>query len=242
MSAPALEAAGLVAGYDPDVPILRGASVRVMPGEIVTLLGPNGAGKSTLVKAVAGLVPITSGTIRLGDRDIAGTPAHLLARRGLGFVPQTENVFTEMTIADNLALAAAILPHSRRALRMGQMFAMFPDLARDPKLRGGRLSGGQRQMLAIARALIPAPNVLLLDEPTAGLSPRLAAEVVETLTRIRDSGVAVLLVEQNARLALRHADRAYVLVGGRCVHEAPARELYDDAGLGALYLGGRRAA
>jgi branched-chain amino acid transport system ATP-binding protein len=241
MIPPALETIDLVAGYDPEMPILRGASIRVLPGEIVALLGPNGAGKSTLVKTAAGLLRASSGAIRLHGRDIAGVAAHLLARQGLGFVPQTENVFADMSIADTLALAAAVLPRGERGARRAAMAAMFPDLARDPRLRASRLSGGQRQMLAMARALIPAPRVLLLDEPTAGLSPRLAGEAMQALRRVRETGVSILLVEQNARLALRHADRAYVLVGGRPVHEAPAAALRDDPGLGALYLG-RQAA
>ncbi len=232
----ALAVESLVAGYDRDVPVVRSVSLRVARGEIVALLGPNGAGKSTLVRALAGLVPVFSGHAWLRGENIAGQSAHLLARRGLGFVPQTENVFTELTVRENLALAAGRLSANGRRERVAEMLALFPDLGRQMGLRAGRLSGGQRQMLAIARALVTAPDVLVLDEPSAGLSPKLAASVFETLARISAGGVAVLLVEQNTRAALHLADRAYVLVQGRAVHEAPAADLLAAPDLGRLYL------
>lgn len=232
---------GLFAGYEPGVPIVRGASLSVDEGEIVVVLGPNGAGKSTLIKAIAGLVPIESGRVLLGGRDVTRLPAHRMVREGLAFVPQTENVFTTMSIEDNLQLAAGILPKAERARRVAGSYALFPDLARQTNLAAGRLSGGQRQMLAVARALIVEPRVLMLDEPSAGLSPKLVETVFAKLAEIRRTGVTIVLVEQNARAALAIADRAAVLVEGQNRHEGPARTLADDPVVAALYLGGKRA-
>ena len=226
----------LEAGYEPGLPIVRGASLAVNPGEIVAILGPNGAGKSTLVKAVAGLVPVTGGRVMLGDLDITQVPAHQLGALGLGFVPQTENVFTNLTIAENLELAAALQRVPVR-VRLPALYALFPDLARQHKLLAGRLSGGQRQMLAIARALVRVPHVLMLDEPSAGLSPKLVHEVFGKLTEIRDGGVTIVLVEQNVKAALAVADRAAVLVEGRERVVAPADELARDERIAELYLG-----
>ena len=227
----------LVAGYEPGLPIVRGASLAVARGEIVVLLGPNGAGKSTLVRAVAGLVPAVSGRVSIGDADVTRMPAHLRVRAGAGFVPQTENVFATLTVADNLALAAEPLARGQRAERIARMLEMFPDLAAARGRRAGRLSGGQRQMLAVARALLPGPSVLLLDEPSAGLSPRLVGEVFARLRTIRDAGVAILLVEQRARDALAIADRALVLVGGQVAHEGAGTALLSDRRVVELYLG-----
>ena len=233
-----LRAENLVAGYEPDLPILNGVGFELHAREIVALLGPNGAGKSTLIKAIAGLVQISSGKVSLRDGDITHLPPHLLIRRGLGFVPQTENVFAAMSIADNLKLAAAILERPRRDPRIDAMYAMFPALAARKSLAAGRLSGGQRQMLAVARALLVEPQVLMLDEPSAGLSPKVAAEVFETLKQVRESGVAILLVEQSVRAALALADRAYVLAEGRNRHDGPAAALRDDPIIAHLYFGG----
>ncbi|HVI88935.1 MAG TPA: ABC transporter ATP-binding protein [Dongiaceae bacterium] len=240
--APLLTARDIVAGYQRDLPIVNGAGIELRAGEIAVVLGPNGAGKSTLVKAIAGLVPISSGSVVLGDADITHLPAHRKIAAGLAFVPQTENVFATMTIDDNLLLAAAVLPKAQRHARCQAMYEMFPDLARQKRLPAGRLSGGQRQMLAIARALMVGPRVLLLDEPSAGLSPKLVAGVFADLARIRDSGVGIVLVEQNARAALSIGDRAYVLVEGRNRHQGPAAGLADDPLVAALYLGHRPAA
>ena len=231
----------LVAGYEPGVPIVNGASLTVAAGEIVAVLGPNGAGKSTLIKAIAGIAPIASGAVFLGDEEITRLPAHRMVREGLAFVPQTENVFTGMSVEDNLRLAAGILPSDKRTRRIAEIYRFFPDLARQRWLLAGRLSGGQRQMAAIARALIAAPRVLMLDEPSAGLSPKLVEGVFARLAEIRASGVAIVLVEQNARAALAIADRGLVLVEGRNRHEGRAAELWGDARVAALYLGGARA-
>jgi len=234
---PALEFNAIEGGYEPGLPILRGASLTVMPGEIVALLGPNGAGKSTMVKAAAGLVPIWVGTVRLNGRDITATPAHRMVHEGLGFVPQTENVFTNLSVLENLLLAAALVPKARRG-SLDRVFALFPDLDRLRKLAAGRLSGGQRQMLAVARALIASPSVLMLDEPSAGLSPKLVGVVFERLRAVRDAGVTILLVEQNVKAALAIADRAAVLVEGRERLVGRATDLADDRRLASLYLGG----
>ena len=236
----AIDVRNLVGGYEPGLPILRDASIHVAPREIVVLLGPNGAGKSTLVKAIAGLVPIFSGSVMLGDTLITGIPAHLLIRRGLAFVPQTENIFTSLTIRENLELAAGMLPKQARREAVAAMLELFPDLAIRPELKAGRLSGGQRQMVAIARALVVDPTVLMLDEPSAGLSPKLVGMLMDQLCRIRERGVTILLVEQNARAALTMADRAYVLVDGRNAHEGAAAGLLDDPVMAELYFGARR--
>ena len=230
----------LVAGYEPGVPIVNGASLTVAAGEIVAVLGPNGAGKSTLIKAIAGVAPIRSGAVFLGDEEITRLPAHRMVREGLAFVPQTENVFTGMSVEDNLRLAAGILPSDKRTRRIAEIYRFFPDLARQRRLLAGRLSGGQRQMAAIARALIAAPRVLMLDEPSAGLSPKLVEGVFARLAEIRASGVAIVLVEQNARAALAIADRGLVLVEGRNRHEGRPAELGGDARVAELYLGGAR--
>ena len=235
---PILAVTGLVSGYDPGVPIVRGASMTVAPGEFVVILGPNGAGKSTFIKSIAGLVPKVSGSVRLEGREIASVPAHRLVHEGLAFVPQTENVFGLMSVEDNLLLAAGILPKSARAGRLQDMFDMFPDLARQRKLPAGRLSGGQRQMVAVARALMVSPRVIMLDEPSAGLSPKLVEQVFVNLADVRRAGVTVVLVEQNARAALAIADRAYILAEGRNAHEGGAKDLWNDPAIAALYLGG----
>ncbi len=227
----------LEAGYEPGLPIVRGATLQVRVGEIVAILGPNGAGKSTLVKAVAGLVPISAGRVWLGDVEITHTAAHRHIHQGLAFVPQTENVFANLTVAENLELAAALVGADRRA-SLAPMYTMFPDLERQRHLLAGRLSGGQRQMVAVARALIAKPRVLMLDEPSAGLSPKLVAQVFDKLREVRASGVTLVLVEQNVKAALALADRAVVLVEGRERLVAPAAELRGDSRIAALYLGG----
>ena len=236
-----LQVNALTAGYEPGLPIVKAASIHADAGEIVVILGPNGAGKSSLIKAIAGLVPISGGQVRLDGRDITGVPAHLKIRQGLAFVPQTENIFPLMSVAENLAVCGGILPRGEVAARMDEMFAAFPDLARQRALMAGSLSGGQRQMLAVARALLVRPRVLMLDEPSAGLSPKLVAQVFAGLQDIRTRGLTIVLVEQNARAALAIGDRAYVLVEGHPAHEGPARTLWDNPLIAELYLGQRRA-
>jgi branched-chain amino acid transport system ATP-binding protein len=235
-----LEARAVVAGYEPGLPIVRGASVLVRASEIVALLGPNGAGKSTLVKAIAGLVPMESGQVWLGGYEITGRPAYRMANAGLAFVPQTENVFARMTVAENLELAGFRLDRAARRRQLIVTYEAFPDLARLRDLAAGRLSGGQRQMLAVARALLVGPRVLVLDEPSASLSPRVAGLLFATLGEARARGVAVLMVEQNARAALALANRAYVMAEGMVKIHGPAAELRDNPDVARLYLGGGR--
>jgi branched-chain amino acid transport system ATP-binding protein len=238
MTGALLSVENLVAGYEPGLAIVKGASIHVGKGEIVALLGPNGAGKSTLLKAIAGLTPISAGRVRLGERDITRLPAHEMIQAGVAFAPQTENVFVSMSVDDNLKLAAGALPRGLRVERTAMMYSAFPDLERQKSLLAGRLSGGQRQMLAIARAMLVRPDVLMLDEPSAGLSPKFVEIVFSKLSAIRQGGVTIVIVEQNARVALALADRVYVLVQGRNRHEGRARDLIDDPVIAALYLGG----
>ena len=233
----ALATRGLVAGYERDLPIVRGIDFAVAPGELVVVLGPNGAGKSTFVKAIAGIVPVFGGSVALGGNDITDVAAHEKIARGLAFVPQTENIFATLTIFENLELAADILPRHLRRERIATVEAMFPDLASRPGLRAGQLSGGQRQMLAVARALIVDPRVLILDEPSAGLSPRIVGEVFANLARINQAGVTIILVEQNVKAALAIAHRGVVLVEGKLRHEGPAATLANDPIIAELYLG-----
>jgi branched-chain amino acid transport system ATP-binding protein len=242
VTAPALSTQALVAGYERDLPIVRGIDFAINTGELVVVLGPNGAGKSTLVKAISGLVSIHSGTVRLGDRDVTAVPAHEKVRQGLAFVPQTENIFTTLSINENLLVAANILPKEARSRRIADLYRMFPDLAARPSLKAGQLSGGQRQMLAVARALIVAPSVLILDEPSAGLSPKIATEVFRTLKAINQTGVTILLVEQNVKAALAIAHRGVILVDGKLRHEGPAATLAGDPIVAELYLGAHRPA
>ncbi|BDA84385.1 ABC transporter ATP-binding protein [Aureimonas sp. SA4125] len=239
---PVLSATRLVAGYERDLPIVKGIDFQLPPGGFTTILGPNGAGKSTFVKAMAGLVPVHSGEVCLAGRDITRTQAHELVRAGLAFVPQTENIFATLGIDENLRLCAGILPANRRAERMEAVYALFPDLASRRSMIAGALSGGQRQMLATARALLVEPEVIILDEPSAGLSPKLVGEVFETLARINAAGVAILLVEQNVRAALAVARTALVLADGHIVHDGPAASLAGDPRLGEMFLGRHPAA
>lgn len=229
----------LVAAYEPGVPIVRGASIHVNQGEIVIVLGPNGAGKSSFIKAVAGLVPIYGGSVVLEGDNITALPAHQMVRRGLAFVPQTENIFPLMTVEDNLRVAGGVLPKREIAGRIAEMYELFPDLLERRKAAAGNLSGGQRQMVAVARALMVRPKLLVLDEPSAGLSPKFVSMVFQMLTNVRKAGVTILLVEQNAKAALAIGDRAYVLVEGKEAHEGVASELWHDPVVAELYLGHR---
>lgn len=233
---PHLAVTDLVAGYVPDVPILRGASLRVDDGEIVAVLGPNGAGKSTLVKAVAGLVPARSGDILVRGESIRGLATHKLVGTGVAYVPQVGNVFTRLSVEENLELGGLGAPAKMRQ-RIAEMYALFPDLARFRRLAAGRLSGGQRQMVAVARALMAEPHLLMLDEPSAGLSPKMVELVFQKLLEIRSNAVSILLVEQNAKAALAICDRGYVLAEGRERFEGSGQDLLASPEVGALYLG-----
>lgn len=232
-----LNVAGMTAGYEPGIPIVKNASIHAREREILILLGPNGAGKSTMVKAIAGLVPKSAGVITLDGQDISQLDAHRMIAHGLAFVPQTENVFVSMTIGENLAIAANQLPRAERRHALERLYGLFPDLAR---LRGhlaGRLSGGQRQMVAIGRAMMIEPRVIMLDEPSAGLSPKMVETLFSKLLDVRATGVTIVMVEQNVRAAFSIADRAYILVEGTPHHEGDAKTLLDDPAVAHLYLG-----
>ncbi len=231
-----LEARDIVAGYG-ETEILHGVSLVVNDAEIVTVIGPNGCGKSTLMKAVVGLVPVRSGAVTFRGVDVTDHAPERVVRAGLCYVPQSANVFPSLSIRENLEMGAFIRGDDARA-RIDEMFELFPDLARRPKARAGSLSGGQRQMLALARALMLDPKLLLLDEPSAGLSPAIMGMVFERIRDINATGVALLLVEQQAREALQLSDRGYVLSGGENRLEDHGPALLDNPEVARLYLGG----
>ncbi|WIM13541.1 ABC transporter ATP-binding protein [Enhydrobacter sp.] len=225
-------------GYAAADEIVKGATLRVEAGEIVALIGPNGAGKSTLLKLIAGLLRPRSGQVRLRDREIAGLDAPAISRLGLAFVPQERNVFGAMTVGENLEMGGYLdAAHLRR--RRDELYERFPMLAEKRRAAARTLSGGQRQILAMAIALMNAPTLLLLDEPTAGLSPRAAEDLFGTIVGLNRSGVAILMVEQNALEALAVSNRAYVLVQGRAEREGRAEELASDPTVRDLFLGGK---
>jgi ABC-type branched-subunit amino acid transport system ATPase component len=225
-------------GYG-EMTILRDISIRVDAGEVVTLIGPNGAGKSTLLKTIFGLLMPTEGRIRFEDTDITGLTPPVLVRRGMSFVPQVDNVFPSLTVQENLEMGAFVRGDGF-AERLEEMYTFFPTLRLRRKQRVGGLSGGERQMVAMGRALMLDPRLLLLDEPSAGLSPRLVGMVFEKIAEINQAGVALLIVEQNARQALRLSHRGYVLASGQVRLEGKGDQLLSDAEVGRLYLGGRR--
>ena len=226
----------VVAGYVPGVNILNGCDLYVQEGDLVGIIGPNGAGKSTLLKAMFGLVTIRSGTVVLRGEEITGLKAHALVRKGVGFVPQTENVFPSLTIEENLEMGSYQAP-KRFAERFEFVAGLFPALADRRKQRAGSLSGGERQMVAMGRALMMEPSVLLLDEPSAGLSPALQDEVFIRVRQINRAGVSVVMVEQNARRCLQICDRGYVLDQGRNAYTASGKDLANDPKVIELYLG-----
>ena len=233
---PVIEVQQVVAGYVPEVDILNGCTLVLNPGEFVGIIGPNGAGKSTLLKAVLGLVTIRSGTVRLSGEEITGRKPHELVERGVGFVPQTRNVFPSLTVTENLEMGCFLKPSLFRE-RLAYAFDLFPRLAERASFRAGALSGGERQMVAMGRALMLDPRVLLLDEPSAGLSPALQDQVFLQCRTINRTGVAILMVEQNARRCLQVADRGYVLDQGRDAYSGPGRDLLEDPKVIELYLG-----
>ncbi|WP_019137264.1 ABC transporter ATP-binding protein [Cellulomonas massiliensis] len=233
---PLLHADELVAGYLPGVNILNGCSLVLHPGELVGIIGPNGAGKSTLLKALFGLVAIREGSLTLKGESITNLRADSLVKRGVGFVPQTNNVFPSLTIEENLQMGVYQTPQ-KFSERLDVVLNLFPELVKRRKQRAGALSGGERQMVAMARALMPEPSVLLLDEPSAGLSPVRQDEAFLRTRRINKAGVSVVIVEQNARRALQICDRAYVLDQGRNAYSGPGRDLMNDPKVIELYLG-----
>ncbi len=236
-----LSVSGLSAGYITGMPIISAIDITVGGGEIVAVIGPNGAGKSTLLKAIAGLCHIESGSIRVDGDTVTGIRADKLTKLGIAFVPQIENIFRTMTVEQNLILAARRCASQDRK-HVERMLSVFPLLKQTYRKRAGALSGGQRQFLALAMALVAEPGLLLLDEPTAGLSPIAGQEVLAILREIANPGVGILLVEQNAKAALGLADRAYILADGQNQHDGDADALLTDPVLGEIYLGGRRRA
>ena len=231
-----LELHDVVAGYLPGVDILRGASMHVADGEMVGIIGPNGAGKSTLIKAVFGLVPVRQGRMLLEGVEVVGTPGFELVKRGVGYVPQVRNVFGTLSVEENLRMGIFLRPE-RFDERRAAVYELFPVLGDRRKNRAESLSGGQRQVLAMGRALMMEPSLMLLDEPSAGLSPVMQDEVFQRISEINAAGVSILIVEQNAHKALRICDRGYVLDQGAVAHTGTGEELIHDPMVIELYLG-----
>lgn len=236
MTEPLLVVEDLVAGYVPEVDILKGVNLTVHQGELVGIIGPNGAGKSTLVKAIFRLLDVRSGTIALRGDDITGLPTHELVSRGMGYVPQRANVFPSLSVEDNLRMGVYLNPGAW-AERFEAISTMFPLIPQRRHQQAKLLSGGERQMVAFGRALMPAPSVVLLDEPSAGLAPIIQDQVFEKVKEIAASGVSVVMVEQNARRCLGIADRAYVLDQGSNAYTGTGQELLHDPKVIDLYLG-----
>jgi len=235
-STPVIETKDLVAGYLPGVNILNGANFFANQGELVGIIGPNGAGKSTLLKAIFGLVKVREGNILLNGESISNLKANQLVARGIGFVPQNNNVFPSLTIEENLQMGIYQDP-SKYNERLEFVTSIFAELGKRLKQRAGSLSGGERQMVAMGRALMMNPSVLLLDEPSAGLSPALQDEVFVRVREINKIGVTVIMVEQNARRCLQIVDRGYVLDQGKNAYEGTGKSLSNDPKVIELYLG-----
>lgn len=233
-----LSVENLEAGYVRDLPILRQVNLSLAAQSLTTIIGPNGAGKSTLIKAIAGLVPVSAGRVLLDGQDITHLRPDRMGDLGLAYVPQTDNIFRHLSIRENLALVLRRMPD--RASRLQELLGIFPAL--EPKLadRAGSLSGGQRQMLAVAMALARRPRVMLMDEPSAGLSPKITAEVLDLARGLTAQGVSILLVEQNVKQALRVSDHCYILAEGRNQLDGPASRILSDPVVAEIYLGGKR--
>jgi ABC-type branched-subunit amino acid transport system ATPase component len=227
---------GLTAGYVREVDILTDVDLKVNEGEIVTVIGPNGAGKSTLIKSIFGLLKPRSGRVVLRGEDLAGLAPHSITRRGMSYVPQLDNVFQSLSVDENLEMGA--LESGNATERMQAMYEIFPRLGERRTQTAGTMSGGERQMLAMGRALMPEPTVLLLDEPSAGLAPAFVEAIFQKVEEINKAGVTIVMVEQNARRALNRSDRGYVLDLGTNRFEGPGKELLADPKVAELYLGG----
>ncbi len=232
-----LEATGLRAGYTKEVEILRGIELTLAEQELVCLIGPNGAGTSTLIKAVFGLLKPTAGTVHLHGEEVTGKKAHVMVGKGVGYVPQVANIFPTLTVEENLAMGAYL---HRKTLgeHRDKLYGWFPLLKERRTTKAGKLSGGQRQLVAMARALMSDPAVLLLDEPSAGLSPGNVNEIFRRINEINERGVSILMVEQNARRALAMSNRGYVLDQGQCAYTGAGLDLLHDPKVAHLYLGG----
>jgi ABC-type branched-subunit amino acid transport system ATPase component len=232
-----LQAENITAGYTTEVNILYDVGIRLKSGKIVSVIGPNGAGKSTLLKTIFGILKPTNGKISLKDEDITGLKPDKVANKGISYVPQVDNVFPSLTIQENLEMGAFIR-NDDYSQRLNEIYDLFPILGDRRKQKAGQLSGGQRQMVAMGRALMVDPQVLLLDEPSAGLSPKLVEMIFEKIRAINKTGVSMIIVEQNAREALKMADHGYVLAMGRNVLDDSGDALLANEEIGRLYLGG----
>ena len=236
MNKTVIECNGIAAGYVKDLNILQGVDLIVNEKEIVSIIGPNGAGKSTLLKAIMGLIDISAGRFFVNGHEKTNTPTHQIVKEGVGYVPQVENIFPSLTIEENLEIGSWTLNKNIKQT-ISKTFDDFPMLKERRRDKAGNLSGGQRQILALARSLVTSPTILLLDEPSAGLSPVAIKEVFETVKEINAKGVAILLVEQNAKRALNFSDRGYVLDQGRNAYQGKGQELLNDPRVIDLYLG-----
>ena len=236
MNKTVIECNGIAAGYVKDLNILQGVDLIVNEKEIVSIIGPNGAGKSTLLKAIMGIIRISAGRFFVNGQEKTNTPTHQIVKEGVGYVPQVENIFPSLTIEENLEIGSWTLSKNIKQT-ISKTFDDFPMLKERRRDKAGNLSGGQRQILALARSLVTSPTILLLDEPSAGLSPVAIKEVFETVKEINAKGVAILLVEQNAKRALNFSDRGYVLDQGRNAYQGKGQELLDDPRVIDLYLG-----
>ncbi|HLW95009.1 MAG TPA: ABC transporter ATP-binding protein [Solirubrobacteraceae bacterium] len=234
----ALTVSELIAGYNGS-PVLHGVSIGVKPGEIVSIVGPNGSGKSTLLKSVVGIVEVMSGTIRVGERDVTGWRSEEVARIGVGYVPQVDDVFAPLTVRENLEMGGYLLRSREVPSNVERVLGVFPQLARMLTRRAGKLSGGERKMLAMGRALMLAPALVVLDEPTANLAPAIARAVLqEHVRQLAATGASVLVVEQRAKAVLEISDRTYVLTGGQLRMEGTPAELAASNEFVESFLGG----
>jgi branched-chain amino acid transport system ATP-binding protein len=236
-SLPTLEITDLFAGYG-ESEILKNINISVEPAQTVAIIGPNGAGKSTVIKAILGLLNVTGGTINLNGQDIIGVAPDEAIRQGISYVPQTHNVFPNLSVLENLEMGAWTRKTGIKE-RIDDMFTLFPDLQAKKSKVAGSLSGGQRQMVAMAKALMVNSKIMLLDEPTAGLSPKYQSEIFQTIKKINDNGVPILLVEQNAKQALEIADKGYVLVDGVNKVQGTGQELLGDSNVARMFLGSK---
>ncbi len=234
---PLLQVDSITAGYG-DTEILRGVSIVVESHEVVSIIGPNGAGKSTLMKSIFGLLHPRQGAIHFDGHDITHVAPHRIVRLGMCYVPQVANVFTALTVEENLEMGAFPMGSADLTDSKNRVYEMFPKLLQRRRQQAGKMSGGERQMVAMGSALMMNPKLLLLDEPTAALSPKLVDEIFERIARINESGIGVLMVEQNARQSLGMAHRGYVLANGENRQEGTGQALLDDPNVGRLYLGG----
>ena len=239
MSDIALNMQSVTAGYVPNLPILHDVSIQLVRGTVTVIIGPNGAGKSTLVQAVAGLLTVSSGTILQGIDDITNIRPDQMAAHGIAYVPQSDNIFRSLTILQNLDLALR-REKVDQAARRAELLMQFPVLADKLTEKAGALSGGQRQFLAVAMALATRPQLILMDEPSAGLAPKAAGEVLEMARALTETGTTILLVEQNVNQALRLADQCYILAEGRNQIDGKAADLLGNSVVADIYLGGKR--